>query len=82
MRTVINTKTIMTQTSDGGTAVAPVPTDQQDAPALTEQQVSRLVDLALTVEDLFKDPMDIEWCRAGDQLFILQARPITDGNPP
>ena len=21
--------------------------------------------------------MDIEWCRAGDQLFILQARPIT-----
>ncbi len=51
--------------------------DQQAAPALTQQQVSRLVNLAVAVEDLFKDPMDIEWCRVGDQLFILQARPIT-----
>jgi pyruvate,water dikinase len=51
--------------------------DQQVAPALTQPQVSRLVQLAVTVEDLFQDPMDIEWCRIGDQLFILQARPIT-----
>lgn len=78
MRTVINTKTIMTQLTDGGgTTTQAVPSDRQDAPALTVPQAQRLVDLAIMVEDLFKDPMDIEWCRRGDQLFILQARPIT-----
>jgi rifampicin phosphotransferase len=77
MRTLINTKMIMTQLTDGGTAAQPVPGDRQDAPALTVPQAQRLVDLAIRVEDLFKDPIDIEWCRRGDQLFILQARPIT-----
>ena len=77
MRTVINTKTIMMRPAPSGTTVVSVPTDQQAAPALTPQQISRLVNLAVAVEDLFKDPMDIEWCQAGDQLFILQARPIT-----
>jgi rifampicin phosphotransferase len=77
MRTVINTKTIMTRLTNGGTAALPVPVDRQNAPALTESQALRLVDLAITVEDLFKDPMDIEWCRTGDRLLVLQARPIT-----
>jgi pyruvate,water dikinase len=77
MLTVINTKTIMMRPAPSGTTVVSVPTDQQAAPALTPQQISRLVNLAVAVEDLFKDPMDIEWCQAGDQLFILQARPIT-----
>ena len=77
LHSLINTKTIMIRPAASGTAAVPVPTDRQDAPALTERQVSRLVDLAIMVEDLFKDPMDIEWCRQEDQLFILQARPIT-----
>jgi rifampicin phosphotransferase len=77
IRTVISTKTVMTQISDGGTAVAPVPKLRQNAPALSESQALRLVDLALMVEDLCKTPVDIEWCLAGDQLFVLQARPIT-----
>jgi rifampicin phosphotransferase len=76
-RTVINTKTIMTGLTGDGTAVLPVPMDRQNAPAVTESQALRLVDLAIMVEDLFNDPMDIEWCRRGDQLFVLQARPIT-----
>jgi rifampicin phosphotransferase len=77
MRTVINTKTIMTMLSDGGTTALPVPLERQNAPALSEPQALRLCDLAIMVEDLFKSPMDIEWCRSGDQLLVLQARPIT-----
>jgi pyruvate,water dikinase len=77
MRNVINTKTIMTQLADGGATTRPVPREQQNAPALTEPQALQLVDLAIMVEDHFKDPVDIEWCRRGDQLFVLQARPIT-----
>ena len=77
MRTLINTKTIMTAMNSSGTASVPVPRQLQEAPAVPEQQARQLADLAITVEDLFKDPMDIEWCRRGNQLFILQARPIT-----
>jgi pyruvate,water dikinase len=77
IRTVINTKTIMTAMNSSGTASVPVPRQLQDAPAVPEQQARQLADLAIMVEDLFKDPLDIEWCRRGDQLFILQARPIT-----
>jgi rifampicin phosphotransferase len=77
MRTVINTKMVMTGLVDGGVTSLPVPEDRQNAPALSESEVLRLVELAVMIEDLFKDPIDIEWCRKGDQLFILQARPIT-----
>jgi phosphohistidine swiveling domain-containing protein len=77
MRSVINTKAIMTGLTEGGTTTQPVPSGRQNAPALTEPQALGLVDLAIMVEDHFKDPVDIEWCRRGDQLFVLQARPIT-----
>ncbi len=77
MHTMINNQTIMTGLAKTGTITLPVPADRQDASALTEQQAQRLVDLAIMVESLFNVPMDIEWCRSGDQLFILQARPIT-----
>ena len=77
MRTVINTKMVMTGLVDGGVTSLPVPEDRQNAPALSDSEVSRLIELAIMVEDLFKDPIDIEWCRRGDQLFVLQARPIT-----
>jgi rifampicin phosphotransferase len=77
VRTVINTKTIMTAPNGAGSVSLPVPPELQAAPAMTESQARRLADLAIMVEDLFKNPMDIEWCRRGDQIFILQARPIT-----
>ena len=77
MRTVINTKMVMTGLVDGGVTSLPVPEDRQNAPALGDSEVSRLIELAIMVEDLFKDPIDIEWCRRNDQLFVLQARPIT-----
>jgi rifampicin phosphotransferase len=81
MRTVTNTKTVRPQIS-GGTAAEPVPRERQNAPALSESQALRLVDLAFMAEDLFKVPVDVEWCRSGDRLFVLQARPITSAIHP
>ena len=31
----------------------------------------------MRIADLYKSPMDVEWCRSGDELFVVQARPIT-----
>ncbi|MCH9719241.1 MAG: hypothetical protein K0U60_05165 [Actinomycetia bacterium] len=38
---------------------------------------SRVAELALSVERTFGVPQDIEWAWDGQQLFLLQARPIT-----
>ena len=38
---------------------------------------SRVAELALSVEQAFGVPQDIEWAWDGQQLFLLQARPIT-----
>ena len=78
---MINTKTIMIAARTAARPTCRYP-ELQNAPALTVQQAIRLVDLAIVVEDFFKDPVDIEWCRRGDQLFMLQARPITTRSPP
>src|SRR4029453_7197170 len=50
-RTVINTKSIMTQSSAAGTTEVPVTSELRNAPAVTDQQAARLADLALLVED-------------------------------
>ena len=46
-------------------------------PSLTADQAERLAALGLAVEEWSGRPMDVEWCRVGDELSIVQARPIT-----
>ncbi len=44
---------------------------------LRDAQVSELTDVLCRIEELYERPMDIEWAYAGDELYVLQARPIT-----
>src|SRR5205085_10313507 len=41
------------------------------------EQVAELVRLGLRIEELYGQPMDIEWALRGGQVFVVQARPIT-----
>lgn len=52
-------------------------TRSNGAPVLTAQQVERIARLARDMEALFGRPQDVEWAIAGDDLFLLQSRPIT-----
>ena len=45
--------------------------------ALSDQQIQELTRLIKTCETYYQTPVDIEWAFAGDQLYLLQARPIT-----
>jgi pyruvate,water dikinase len=46
-------------------------------PALTDEQALKLARIALTLEEHFRAPQDIEWCIDGaGRLFILQSRPL------
>jgi len=57
--------------------------DERTLPSLSESQIEKLVDLADRVESLAGGrPQDIEWLFTQDQLWLLQARPITRLLPP
>jgi pyruvate,water dikinase len=61
----------------GGTREVAVDAQQQERPALTDEQAVQLVRLGRRIEAHFGGPQDIEWCLADDGFRIVQSRPIT-----
>ena len=50
---------------------------RERVPVLTRRERALLVEAGHIIEDLLTSPADIEWTFEGDDLLILQARPIT-----
>ncbi|WP_193599328.1 phosphoenolpyruvate synthase [Microbacterium sp. YJN-G] len=61
------------------TAFVPVPEWARREFSITDTEVKELARLALTIEEHYGRPMDIEWAKDGidGHLYILQARPET-----
>ncbi|MBK7820390.1 MAG: pyruvate, water dikinase [Tessaracoccus sp.] len=62
---------------DGGTVTSVVPAADRARASLADEQLQRLVELGERVEQHYGAGQDIEWAFVGDDLFLLQARPIT-----
>ncbi|WP_304454676.1 rifamycin-inactivating phosphotransferase [Nocardiopsis sp. YSL2] len=76
--TAIAAKTLVAQASpEGGTRDAPTRAERRAQPTLTESQAVHLARLGRSIEAHFGRPQDIEWCRVGDDVHIVQSRPIT-----
>ena len=60
----------------GGVREVEVALAEREAPALSEQQLLHLTDLAKRVESHFGNARDVEWAFAEHELYVLQARPI------
>lgn len=54
-----------------------VPAGEQQVFCLDDGVLPQLAELGRRVEEFYRDPRDIEWARAEDRFFLLQARPIT-----
>jgi len=53
--------------------------DTRSMPSLTEEQVLKLAELAITIESYYGSPQDIEWAlisEAPSDFYILQCRPL------
>ncbi len=61
------------------TVIVPVSKAKQDQFVLTDQEVIKLAKWAVTIEDHYQRPMDMEWAKDGldGKLYIVQARPET-----
>ncbi len=60
-----------------GTQVVDVEDAQKNAAVLTDRDVHELFQMGLRIEQLMGGPQDIEWAYDSQQLWIVQARPIT-----
>lgn len=54
-----------------------VPAARRNLPKLSSEQTPLLARLGVKAEEHFGRPQDVEWAVEGDDLFVLQARPVT-----
>lgn len=80
-RRVIAEKTHRTVTCKGGTEDESIPARDAGKPCLDDIQLAAVADLLARVESDAQFPQDIEWGIAGEQLYLLQSRPVTSIPP-
>src|SRR5271157_1536020 len=81
----ITEKDVMTVRTQSGTHEELVPADRRTRPVLSPAQAAKLARTGVQIEDLYGQPMDIEWALHNGRVYVLQARPITalrDTEPP
>jgi pyruvate,water dikinase len=61
----------------GGNRREDIPEAEGGRQKLSDERVLRLTSLAKVIESNYRRPMDIEWCADDNQLYIVQARPVT-----
>jgi pyruvate,water dikinase len=61
----------------GKTTETSVPKEKADVQILTKQEIGRLTELGRKVERHYGLPQDIEWAIEGENIFLLQSRPVT-----
>ena len=60
-----------------GTTIVNLSEKQRTAPVLSDAEVARLATLGRIAESHYGVPQDVEWAIVGNDVFILQSRPIT-----
>lgn len=63
--------------SGGGTQEKPVPKEDQNKQKLPDKKILELAGICQKIEEIYGLPQDIEWVKEGNNLYILQSRPIT-----
>ena len=78
----IGRKTTALVSDANGQHVETLPTEQQFARVLSDAEITKVATIGLDIESHYGSPQDIEWSFVGDDLAILQSRPITFSTTP
>jgi phosphohistidine swiveling domain-containing protein len=71
-------KEVMTVYMEDGTAERAVSKEKRREAVLSDEAAAELARYGVVIEDHYGAPQDIEWALSGGELFIVQARPITN----
>jgi pyruvate, water dikinase len=61
----------------GGVRQVELDPQEGEQPTLDQEQLARLARIGVDLEDRLGRPQDIEWVIQGDEIFVLQSRPVT-----
>ena len=74
----ISDKKVMYTNDENGTSIkVDVPEDKRNERVLSDEELIELTEMGKRVQAHYGEPMDTEWAFERDNLFLLQARPIT-----
>ena len=73
----VGSKEMMTVADGTATRAAGTPAGLRSAAVLSPAQAGELARVGLAIEQLYDEPVDIEWALAAGELSVVQARPIT-----
>ena len=73
----VGSKETMTVADGTATRAAGTPPGLRSAAVLSPGQAGELARVGLAIEQLYDEPVDIEWALAAGELSVVQARPIT-----
>lgn len=75
-RTINRKVTGIFMSADGDRSVK-IDDREQTSPSLTSDEMGAVARAGKRIEAFFGSPQDVEWALEGDEVFILQSRPIT-----
>ncbi len=76
--TEVNEKKIaITRNSGGDKNVVKLSSERSKRQVLKNYEIKKLADMALKLEEHYEKPQDIEFAIEGEEIFIVQTRPIT-----
>lgn len=78
----ISTKTKMIKKGPGLTSIFEVPIEDSKRESIKVDKVIELGKICIEIEKIYHGPCDIEWALYKDEIYILQARPITQRYDP
>ena len=70
-------KIAMTRDSSGGKTTVQLREEKSKQQVLTKSEIIKLANLAIKLEEHYKKPQDMEFAIEGEEIFLVQTRPIT-----
>ncbi len=74
---IANKKIAITRDSQGNKKVVKLREEKSKHQVLTDYEVKKLTDFGLKLEEHYDKPQDIEFAIEGEEIYIVQTRPIT-----
>ncbi|MBU0894721.1 MAG: phosphoenolpyruvate synthase [Nanoarchaeota archaeon] len=76
-KTIAEKKIAITRDSSGEKSIVKLREEKSKYQVLKEHEIKKLADIALKLEGHYKKPQDIEFAIEGEEIYIVQTRPIT-----
>jgi pyruvate,water dikinase len=76
-KNISNKKIAITRNSSGEKEIVKLKEELSKSQVLKEHEIIRLAEITIKIEEHYKNPQDIEFAIEGENIYIVQTRPIT-----